>query len=285
MSKNPRMDSSTLRAIVSGNEQTRTQLLPVKKKLRNLPQRNAPAHVRPCRPGAPSGGRARHAGMFSQSRAAFRRWGRGGDGSSPAFPVAERLSDGSRATSAHGKEHPQSVPRRGATPEPVRPRCPLHAFPDRENRSAGFLTPAGRQTVAQTSKSIVSQVSLPANCSRTGRPALRLPASVSAFPISAFAFLLPPRPSSVTSAIFVELRQKQFFQAPSGAASSDCPSRKRAVEFIRKRTLCGLVAYPAWKWASARNRLKYLLRQKPTFRDLANMGRRQPSLLNRIWNC
>ena len=34
--KEPGMDSSTLRAIVSGNEQTRTQLLPVKKNLRNL---------------------------------------------------------------------------------------------------------------------------------------------------------------------------------------------------------------------------------------------------------
>ena len=63
-----------------------------------------------------------------------------------------------------------------------------------------------------------------------GRLVPRPPASVSAFPLSAFA-LLPPRPSSVRGAIFVEPRPKKYFQAPSGAASPDCKPRKKVAEF------------------------------------------------------
>ena len=46
---------------------------------------------------------------------------RGGDGSSPAFPVAERPSDGSRAASAHGTGRPQAF--RGAARRLNPPAC------------------------------------------------------------------------------------------------------------------------------------------------------------------
>jgi len=86
---------------------------------------------------------------------------------------------------------------------------------------------------------------------------------VSAFPLSAFA-LLPPRPSSVRSAIFVEPRPKKYFQAPSGAASPDCKPRKKVAEFSPNQNKAGEVNHEILeipeREAKAKGRQDFLVR-------------------------